>query len=179
MTAKSLRAKAVPKAKDAELKLLSLAWCTRVVPYVVSAGAFVQQPVVVNLRALVDHDFGHCVGEVAWPRGTGVGFDHGEVGIAPGEDERAGMAGVPLVIVRVAEAAMVDADRDRDVAVVRNADYGYVAEERCVQRGKTVVKGCETAEMLAYLILVTIERRERRDRRETKINLCILRALCG
>ena len=30
------------------------------------------------------------------------------------------------------KAAVVDADGDRGIAVARNADYGYVAEERCV-----------------------------------------------
>ena len=70
VTAKSLRARAVPRAKEAERKLLSRSWRTRVVPTWKAVPALIEEAVVIDVGALGDNDLGYGVGEVALiPRG--------------------------------------------------------------------------------------------------------------
>ena len=169
-----------PRAKDAELKLLSLCWADAGAANVKGLRALVQQPVVVDVCALSNDNFRDSVGEIARALRASVCFHDREIGVAASDDERARVAGVALVAIEVREAAVVDVDGQRLMGTVGDSHHGYVAQERGVQGGKAVVvHRRQAAEVLPYLVLVPIKHRKRRDRREAQINLFVLRVPCG
>ena len=134
----------------------------------------VEQPVVVDACALADDDLGDGVGEISRTLGASVSLHNGQVGVAASEYERARVTGVALV-VEVGQAVVVHVDGHWFFGTVGNADHGDVAQERGVQGGKAVVLHWSEASQVLSNLSFLIKRRGRRDRRESQINLRVLR----